>query len=126
SELGRVTRTALREAELKLEKHDIDLDLARQKLKSLQSEDTYSTLEANVRSAELTLRRVEEGLGNLEVVSPLTGTVTSLSLVEGQDVRTGGIVGAVDNIQSLRIVAKVNEAAASLVRGKTELLYASA
>ncbi len=121
---GTATKSALDEAELQVEASRIDLELARQRLRSMTSADAISSLEAEANDAEQELLRVEEALRHLEVVSPITGIITAQTLIEGTFVKAGEVVGTIDRVDPLRISARLNEEAANLVRGKTDLQYA--
>jgi|GEM_PF-344909 len=120
---GKATAAQLSEAEVALEAARIDLDLARQQLKTLNSADALSGYEAQVSAAERVLAERQEALTALEVRAPIGGIITELSLLKGGSVGSGATIGRVDTLDPVQIVASLSEAAAGYVQGKSELLY---
>lgn len=120
---GEATLSDVRAMEIQVEGFAIDLDLAKQQLRSLGSSAQLASLQEALKNAELALARSEEAIANLEVKSPIDGLITALTLVEGAKVGANASVARIEKVNPVRIVAQLPEEAAAHARGKTELMY---
>lgn len=63
----------------------------------------------SLESAEKDLERLKETLKDYTITAPCSGTISSLSLDEGNMTGAGSVVGTVSNIEKLEISIKVDE-----------------
>jgi multidrug efflux pump subunit AcrA (membrane-fusion protein) len=120
---GLITKQQLEQAETAWKNQTMDLDLLKQKQKTLETSDTLSALETQVQSASLSIKELERSIANLEVKAPVAGILTELPLVVGATIQPGTKVGHVQQLDPIRIKAQLTESSAKLVRGKQELIY---
>ncbi|MFD0697284.1 efflux RND transporter periplasmic adaptor subunit [Paenibacillus sp. GCM10027628] len=120
---GLVTKTQLDQAETSLNNTKKDLDSARRKLKALQETNSLSQAETAYETAQVNSRSIERTLSNLEVKAPASGVLTDLTVEVGQTITIGGRVGEVQQTNPVKIKSQLTDAAANLVRGKTELTF---
>lgn len=120
---GLITKQQLDQTETVWKNQTMDLDLLKQKQKTLETSDTLSALETQVQSASLSMKELERSIANLEVKAPVAGVVTELPLVVGMTIQPGMKVGHLQQLDPIRIKAQLTESSARLVRGKPELVY---
>lgn len=120
---GLITKQQLDQTETAWKNQTMDLDLLKQKQKTLETSDTLSALETQVQSASLSIKELERSIANLEVKAPVAGILTELPLVVGATIQPGTKVGHVQQLDPIRIKAQLTESSAKLVRGKQELIY---
>lgn len=122
-DLGTATKAQLDQAETALTNQKKDLASAQRSLKTLQETNSYAQLETSLESAQVSARNIERTLSNLEVKAPAAGILTDLNVTVGQTLAPGGRVGEVQQTNPVKIKSQLTEAAASLVRGKSELTF---
>ncbi|MFC5450136.1 efflux RND transporter periplasmic adaptor subunit [Paenibacillus aestuarii] len=120
---GLATKIQLDQSETTLNNTKKDLDSARRKLKSLKETNSLSQAETAYETALVNSRVLERDLSNLEVKAPASGVLTDLSVEVGQTINPGGRVGEVQQTNPVKIKSQLTEAAAALVRGKSELTF---
>jgi len=123
---GLISKPQLDQAETAWKNQTMDLDLLKQKQKTLETTDNLSALETQVQSASLSMKELDRSLENLEVKAPVSGVLTELPLVVGQTIQPGMKVGHLQQMDPILIKANLTENSANLVRGKTELVYYTA
>ncbi|WP_051236012.1 efflux RND transporter periplasmic adaptor subunit [Paenibacillus pinihumi] len=97
--------------------------LLKQKLSVMDTANSNTTLEAQVANAEATLKDTQIALSDYVIKAPSDGVLTNMSLREGMYLQTGEVVGVVQRTDRVVIQVKLTEQAASLVRGKQELVF---
>jgi len=120
---GLATKNQLDQSETTLNNTKKDLDSARRKLKSLKETNSLSQAETAYETALVNSRVLERDLSNLEVKAPASGVLTDLNVEIGQTINPGGRVGEVQQTNPVKIKSQLTEAAAALVRGKSELTF---
>lgn len=120
---GLITKTQLDQAETQWKNQTMDLELLKQKQRTLETTDSLSALETQVQSAQLSMRELERSLSNLEVKATADGILTELPVVVGQTIQPGFKVGHIQQYDPIVIKAQLTENSAKLVRGKTDLIY---
>lgn len=120
---GLVTKAQLDQAQTQLNNAQMDLDVQRQKLKTLETTNNLASVEYQVDSASVQLQQIERTLSNLEVKAPVSGILTEMPAVVGQTISTGFKVGQVQQLNPIKIKAQLTEEGAKLVRNKKELVY---
>ncbi|MBJ6360649.1 efflux RND transporter periplasmic adaptor subunit [Paenibacillus sp. GCM10012307] len=99
--------------------------LLKQQLSVMDTTNNLTSLEAQVASAEAGLKDLQLSLSDYVIKAPSDGVVTNMSLREGTYLQGGTVVGVVQRTDRIVIEVKLNELAASLVRGKQELVFYS-
>jgi RND family efflux transporter MFP subunit len=123
---GAATALQVEQAETELKRNQIDLELLRQKMRSAGSADSFSNLELQLKSAQLSLTQAEEAVSGLEVRAPISGVLTELSLEEGVMLQPGTKVGSILKIDPIKIKAQLYEDKIKLLKGKSELTFYAA
>ncbi|MFK7696881.1 efflux RND transporter periplasmic adaptor subunit [Paenibacillus sp. HJGM_3] len=120
---GLITKSQLDQAETLWKNQTMDLDLLKQKQKTLETSDNLSSLTNQIQSASLSMQELDRSLSNLEVKTPVSGILTELPVVVGMTVQPGAKIGHVEQLDPIVIKAKLTENSAKLVSGKQELVY---
>lgn len=120
---GLITKSQLDQAETLWKNQTMDLDLLKQKQKTLETSDNLSSLTNQIQSASLSMQELDRSLSNLEVKTPVSGILTELPVVVGMTVQPGTKIGHVEQLDPIVIKAKLTENSAKLVSGKQELVY---
>ena len=120
---GLLTKAQLDQAETQWKNLTMDLELLKQKQKTLETTDSLSQLETQAELARVTLEEVERNLSNLDIKAPTSGVLTELPVTEGMTVQPGFKIGHIEKLDKVVIKAQLTEEAAKLVRGKKELTY---
>lgn len=76
---------------------------------SLFRTDQINMLEESVNNLQKNLAVSQQQLENLTVRAPIKGQLTALDAEIGQSIQAGQNIGRIDNIQSYKIVAQVDE-----------------
>jgi multidrug efflux pump subunit AcrA (membrane-fusion protein) len=122
-DLGLVTKFQLDQMETQVNNLRLDLQTSKDKLKTLENTNSLAALEQQVQSAYISLREVDRTLSNLEVKAPTSGIITDLPVEVGMTLPTGFKAAQIQNLNPVKIKAELTEAAAQLVRGKSELTF---
>lgn len=122
-DLGLVTKAQLDQQETQLKNTQLDLEILKQKQRTLETTDSLSGPEFHVNSTRVALEELERNIANLEVKAPVSGILTDMPIVVGQNLSPGVKVGQVQQLNPIKIKAQLTEESAKLVRGKNELLY---
>lgn len=120
---GLIAKPQLDQAETLWKNQAMDLDLLKQKQKTLETSDNLSALTNQIQSASLSMQELDRSLSNLEIKTPVSGILTELPVVVGMTVQPGIKVGHVEQLDPIVIKAKLTENSAKLVSGKQELVY---
>lgn len=120
---GLITKSQLDQAETLWKNQTMDLDLLKQKQKTLETSDNLSSLTNQIQSASLSMQELDRSLSNLEVKTPVSGILTELPVVVGMTVQPGAKIGHVEQLDPIVIKAKLTENSAKLVSGKQALVY---
>lgn len=120
---GLIAKPQLDQAETAWKNQTMDLDLLKQKQKTLDTSDNLSALESQVQSASLSMKELERSMSNLEVKAPIGGILTELPIIAGMTIQPGVKVGHIQQFDPILIKAQLTENSAKLVRGKQELIY---
>lgn len=120
---GLISKPQLDQAETAWKNQTMDLELIKQKQKTLETSDPLSALETQLQSASLSMKELDRSIANLEVKAPVSGVLTELPIVAGMTIQPGTKVGHLQQLDPIRIKAQLTESSAMLVRGKQELVY---
>jgi multidrug efflux pump subunit AcrA (membrane-fusion protein) len=120
---GLITKQQLEQMETTWKNQNMDLDLLKQKQKTLETSDTLAALETQVQAASLSIKELDRSIANLDVKAPVSGVLTDMPLIVGMTIQAGTKVGHLQQLDPIRIQAQLTENSAKLVRGKTELVY---
>jgi HlyD family secretion protein len=122
-DIGLATKADVEKVYSDLQNLEMDLDLLRLKNSATDASQSISSLEIRVKEAVLSLEEVEKQIEELEVRSSLDGVVAELDLEEGMMLGGGVRVGHIIHTDRLKLKAQLNEQAAQLVQGKSELSF---
>lgn len=122
-DLGTATKEQLEQAEIQLNNLRLDLDILRKKQSALENTDSLAALELQLQSARLNSKSSERALSNLEVKAPTDGILTELDIKLGMTLTPGFRAGHIQQVEVVSIKSELTEAAANLVKGKTELTF---
>lgn len=122
-DLGLVTKADLDRQETQLKNTQLDLDILKQKQKTLETTDSLSGPEFQVNSTRVALEELDRNIANLEVKAPVSGILTDMPIVVGQTLSTGVKVGQIQQTNPVKIKALLTEDSVKLVRSKKELAY---
>ncbi|GAA3411716.1 efflux RND transporter periplasmic adaptor subunit [Paenibacillus hodogayensis] len=120
---GLITKQQLEQTETAWKNQTLDLDLLKQKQKTLETTDALSALETQVQSASLSMKELDRSIANLDIKAPVSGILTELPVVVGMTVQPGTKIGHLQQLDPILIKAQLTESSAKLVRGKQELVY---
>lgn len=122
-DLGLITEAQLDQAEIQLKNTQLDMDILKQKQKTLETSNSLAGLEYSVTNAQLTLQELERSMEHLQVKAPVSGILTDMPIVGGMTIGAGTRIGQVQQLNPIKIIANLTEEGAKLVRGKKELHY---
>ncbi|CAG7632466.1 efflux RND transporter periplasmic adaptor subunit [Paenibacillus allorhizosphaerae] len=122
-EAGVAKKLQVQQAENQLANAQLDIQFLKQKLKVLETTDSLTPLQTQLKEAQLSLQQFDELASGLEVKAPADGILTELLLDKGMPAGKGGKIGLIQRIDPVKIKAQLSEQAARLVRGKNELTY---
>jgi multidrug efflux pump subunit AcrA (membrane-fusion protein) len=122
-DLGLVTKFQVEQMETQLNNLRLDLSSAQDKLKTLESTNSLANMEQAVQTANLSIREINRTLENMEVKAPTSGVLTDLPVEVGMTLSPGFKAAQVQKLDPIKIKADLTEAAAELVRGKSELSF---
>ncbi|MCD1261661.1 efflux RND transporter periplasmic adaptor subunit [Paenibacillus athensensis] len=120
---GNATQAQLDQARTQLSNMQLDLDIQRKKLQTLENTDSLATVEMQLESAKLGSRSAVRALSNLEVKAPASGVLTDLTAEVGMTITPGFRAGEVQQLNPVKIKSTLTETAAALVRGKSSLVF---
>ncbi|WP_284641748.1 efflux RND transporter periplasmic adaptor subunit [Paenibacillus silviterrae] len=120
---GIATKAQLEQAKAELQAHQLEMEIAKKKQQASGESKSLTSLEVQLRNAELTLQQAEEAIGALEVRAAISGVLAELDLEAGMQLQPEVKIGHILLLDRLKIKASLNEAAAKQVAGKTELSY---
>jgi HlyD family secretion protein len=123
-DVGLASRSQVEQAESQLKSLRMDLELLKQKQRNAEAGPPLANLELQLKNAQLTLRQAEQALESLEVKASMNGILAELAVEEGMTVEAGVRVGHILHLERLMVKAQLNEEAAKLVRGRSELMLA--
>ena len=100
---------------------DDEIAAARSAVESAESmlrgaEEGIKTAEANVTGAEEGVNTAKENLANLDAVAPIDGTVLSVGVFPGDEVKTGHVAISIADTSTMVINANVDEMNVSNIR----------
>ncbi|MEI7026114.1 efflux RND transporter periplasmic adaptor subunit [Paenibacillus sp. y28] len=122
-DVGLAKKGQVDQAESQLKTMRLDLDLLKKRQKSLETQDSLSSLQAQLSSSQMALQQAEQALADTEIKAPADGILTDLPLERGMAVSLGARIGIIQKLDPIKIKAQLQEDAAKLVRGKQELTY---
>ncbi|WP_159882563.1 efflux RND transporter periplasmic adaptor subunit [Paenibacillus puerhi] len=120
---GRINKTPVQEAEVKLKNAQLDLDLLRQQLKSLNSQDNLSALNLQLQDAQMAVEKLDAAMGNMEIKAPTSGILTEQTLEKGMLADGSKRIGVIQKMDPVKIKAFIPEAYVKAVREKTEMTF---
>ncbi|PYI50241.1 efflux RND transporter periplasmic adaptor subunit [Paenibacillus flagellatus] len=120
---GLITKPQLDQAETAWKNQTMDLELLKQKQRTLETSDNLAALETQVQTSTLSMQELERSMANLEVKAPVSGVLTELPVVVGMTIQPGVKVGHVQQFDPILIKAQLTENSAKLVGNKQELVY---
>ncbi|TDF96619.1 efflux RND transporter periplasmic adaptor subunit [Paenibacillus piri] len=118
---GLITKNQLDQMETQLNNLKLDLESAKNKLKTLESTNSLSQLETQLESSNLSVREADRTLENMELKAPVSGVLTELPIETGMSLSPGFKAAQVQQLDPVKIKAELTEASAALIRGKQEL-----
>jgi HlyD family secretion protein len=122
-DMGLVNKFQVEQLETQLNNLKLDLASSRQKLSTLESTNSLAQLEQGLQSAQVSLREANRTLSNLEVKASVSGVLTELPVEVGMTLSPGFRAAQIQQLDPIKIKAELTEEAASLVRGKQEMLF---
>ena len=84
-----------------------DIENAREQVRL--SQDNITTAQESVDEAQKDVERAQEALDNFSATAPISGTVTSCTLVEGQEVKSGDTVITIANNTTMMVTIQVDD-----------------
>ena len=84
-----------------------DIENAREQVRL--SQDNITTAQEAVEEANKDVERAQEALANFSATAPISGTVTSCSLTEGQEVKSGDTVITISNNTTMVVTIQVDD-----------------
>jgi len=97
--------------------------LLREQLNNMDHTNNDTALQGQVATAKAGLKDMQLTLSDYVIKAPSDGVLTNVSLREGMYLQGGEVIGVVQRTERMIIQVKLNERAASLVRGKKELIF---
>ncbi len=122
-DLGLVSKNQLDQAETQVNNLQLDVDMLKQKLHTMETTNSLAPLEVQLQSSNLALKEVERALENHNVKAPISGILTDLTAEAGMTLPGGFKVGQIVQMNPIKIKADLTESAAKLVEGKKELTF---
>ena len=84
-----------------------DIENAREQVRL--SQDNITTAQEAVDDAQKKVEEAQEALANFSATAPISGTVTSCTLVEGQEVKSGDTVITISNNTTMMVTIQVDD-----------------
>lgn len=122
-DLGLITKFQLEQTETQLTNIKLDLESARNKLKTIETTNSLAQLETQLESSNLSVREADRTLDNLELKAPVSGVLTELPVEVGMSLSGGFRAAQIQQLDPIKIKAELTEESAALVRGKNELSF---
>ncbi|RXZ77465.1 efflux RND transporter periplasmic adaptor subunit [Paenibacillaceae bacterium] len=97
----------------------------KQQLSVMDTSNNNTALEGQIASAEAGLKELQLALSDYVIKAPSDGVLTNMALREGTYLQGGSVIGVVQRTDRIVIEVKLTEMAASLVRGKQEVVFYS-
>ncbi|SDC02801.1 RND family efflux transporter, MFP subunit [Paenibacillus sp. UNCCL117] len=120
---GRINKTPVQEAEVKLKNAQLDLELLKQQLKTLNGQDNLSALNLQLKDAQMNVEKWNAALADLEIRASTSGILTEQTLEKGALTDGSKRIGVIQKMDPVKIKAFIPEAYVKAVREKTELTF---
>lgn len=108
---------------MELEAAQIDIQIVKEKLATLQNEEDIKVMTAQVDLAELSVEEAELALLYLKIKAPVDGVVTAMTLRPGMAVDRGSLIAQIHQLGKMKIITKLSVVDIGLIEGKTSLSY---
>lgn len=122
-DLGLVTKIELEQMETQLNNQNMDLDILRQQLATMESTNSLAALEVQVQSSRLGIEEIDRNLQYFEIKAPVSGYLTQLPIEEKMTLSPGTQVGQIEQLNPIKLVANLSEEAAGYLRGKEQVSF---
>ncbi len=121
-------RKAVADAEYELEMANITYDSTvlsvQQQLQTLQDSVERIKATSNNASGQLELQHTKDSLKDYTITAPISGTITSLNIKEGDMAAAGTPAAVISNVDTMKIAIKVDEySILNVEAGKPVLVY---
>ncbi|MBE9467769.1 MAG: HlyD family efflux transporter periplasmic adaptor subunit [Bacteroidetes bacterium] len=97
------------EEDFQFAERSFQLYMERQMQDSIYRSIQINQMEGSLRNMDLNVKLVRERQGNLDVVAPVDGQLTTLDAEIGQSVPKGGRIGLMHILTSYKVVAQIDE-----------------
>ncbi len=94
---------------LTLSEEDFTRDIENAREQVRLSQDNISSAQDAVASAQKDVEKAQEALANFSATAPISGTITSCTLVEGQEVKSGDTVITISNNTTMVVTIQVDD-----------------
>jgi HlyD family secretion protein len=122
-ELGLVNKIQIEQMETQLNNMNLDLQINKDKLKTLETTNSLASMEQEVESSKLGLRESQRIASYLDIKAPSSGVITDMPIELGMTLNAGLRVAQIQRLDPIKIRAELTESGVSYVRGKTELQF---
>ncbi|WP_068774462.1 efflux RND transporter periplasmic adaptor subunit [Paenibacillus sp. FJAT-26967] len=120
---GLITKVELDKAQTQIDGLKLDLSSMKQARTTLDNTDALASLQVQLETSDLTVRKAERELSNTEVKAPISGILTDLGVEAGMTLAQGTKAGQIQQMNPIRITADLTEETVKLIRGKKELNF---